>query len=142
MYLPAGNRVLALDAETRKEIWTYRLPTGNTTARGVAYWPGDGATTARIVFTAGPRLVAVNAITGEASAGFGQDGFVDIQVGWNGVPLIFKNVVMLGATVGEMPQGPPGDSRAFDARTGIPLWEFHSVPQPGEVGYDTWEGDR
>ena len=141
MYLPAGNCVLALDAQTGKEIWTYKLPTGNTTARGVSYWPGDENTTPRIIFTAGPRLVAVNAITGEASAGFGQDGFVDIKVGWNGVPLIFKNIVMLGATVGEIPQGPPGDSRGFDARTGAKLWEFHSVPQPGELGHETWEGD-
>src|SRR2546427_137494 len=56
-------------------------------------------------------------------------------------PLIFKNVVMLGATVGELPQGPPGDSRAFDARTGEKLWDFHTVPQPGEVGHDTWLND-
>ncbi|HYR84840.1 MAG TPA: PQQ-binding-like beta-propeller repeat protein [Terriglobia bacterium] len=141
MYLPAGRRVLALDAETGKEIWTYTLPTGNTTARGVAYWPGEGTIAPRIMFTSGPRLVAVNAITGEGAAGFGKDGFADISVGWNGVPLIFKNVVMLGATVGEMPQGPPGDSRGFDARTGEKLWDFHTIPQPGEVGHDTWLND-
>ena len=50
---------------------------------------------------------------------------------WNGVPTIYKNVVVLGATAGEVPLGPPGDTRAFDARTGTKLWEFHTVPQPG-----------
>src|SRR5205814_5681077 len=98
-----------------------------------------GVNPARIIFTAGRRLMAVNAITGEASAGFGQDGGVDIQVPWNGVPIIYKNVAVLGATVGEISQGgDPGDSRAFDVRTGAKLWEFHSVPQPGEPGHETW----
>jgi len=139
MYLPAGGRVLALEADTGRLVWEYKLPAGNTTARGVAFWPGDSSTPARILFTAGPRLMAVNAVTGEASSGFGENGSVDIKVGWNGVPLIYKNVVMLGATVGEISQGgESGDSRAFDARTGAKLWEFHSVPREGEVGHETW----
>jgi quinoprotein glucose dehydrogenase len=142
MYLPAGGRVLALDADTGKLVWEYKLPTGSTTARGVAFWPGDNANPARILFTAGKRLVAVNAITGEAPSGFGENGSVDIKVGWNGAPLIYKNVVMLGATVGEISQGgDPGDSRAFDARTGAKLWEFHSVPRPGEPGHEGWLDD-
>ena len=66
---------------------------------------------------------------------------IDIKIGWNGVPLIYKNVVMLGATVGEMLTGDPGNTRAFDARTGAKLWEFHTVPQPGEPGHDTWLND-
>src|SRR5215471_6116265 len=82
MYLPAGGRVLALEADTGKLVWEYKLPGGNTTARGVAYWPGEGATPARVLFTAGKRLMAVNAITGEASAGFGESGSGDVQVGW------------------------------------------------------------
>ena len=74
--------------------------------------------------------------------GFGEDGSVDIKVGWNGVPLIYKNVVMLGATVGEVSQGgESGDSRAYDAKTGAKLWEFHSVPRPGEPGHETWLND-
>jgi quinoprotein glucose dehydrogenase len=142
MYLPAGSRVLAIEADTGKLVWEYKIPNGNTTARGVAYWPGDSSNPARILFTAGPRLMAVNALTGEASAGFGQQGSVDIKVGWNGVPLIYKHVVLLGATVGEISQGgEPGDSRAYDARTGEKLWEFHSVPRPGETGHETWLDD-
>jgi quinoprotein glucose dehydrogenase len=141
MYLPAGNRILALDADTGNEIWKYQLASGTTTNRGVGYWPGDGATPPRIVFTSGPRLMALNAITGEPAASFGRDGVVDIGVGWNGSATIYKNIVILGATVGEMPQGPPGDARAFDVRTGARLWHFHSVPQPGEVGHETWLND-
>lgn len=142
MYLPAGGRVLALEADTGKLVWEYKLPTGSTSARGVAFWPGESATPARIIFTAGRRLMAVNAVTGEASAGFGENGAVDIKIGWNGVPLIYKNVVMLGASVGEVSQGgDPGDSRAYDARTGAKLWEFHSVPRPGEIGHESWLDD-
>ena len=59
-------------------------------------------------------------------------------VGYGGTPTIYKNVIMVGASVNEVPQGPPGDTRAFDAVTGKKLWEFHTVPRPGEVGHETW----
>jgi quinoprotein glucose dehydrogenase len=140
MYLPAGGRVIALDPETGKEAWVAQLPF-NTTARGVAYWPGDTNNPPRIILTAGPHLIGLNANTGKIDPGFGKEGIVDITVPWNGVPAIFKNVVMLGATVGEIPIGPPGDTRAYDARTGARLWEFHTVPQPGEKGFGSWEKD-
>ncbi len=66
----------------------------------------------------------------------------EITVPWNGVPTVYKNVVVLGATVGELPTtGPSGDTRAFDARTGAKLWEFHTVPRPGEKGHETWLND-
>jgi glucose dehydrogenase len=140
MYLPAGNRILALDPESGKELWQSRLPF-NTISRGVAYWPGDRDSPPRIIFTAGPRLVALNANTGNIDPGFGKEGIVEITVPWSGVPTIYKNVVMLGATNGENLYGPPGDTRAFDARTGKSAWVFHSVPQPGEPGFGTWERD-
>ena len=143
LYMPApGNKVLALDGETGKELWRHELPAETpTTARGVAYWPGDRNNPARILLTAGPTLIALNAVTGERSSGFGKDGIVNITVPWNGVPTVYKNVVVLGATVGEVPEGPSGDTRAFDARTGAKLWEFHTVPQPGEKGHETWLND-
>jgi quinoprotein glucose dehydrogenase len=140
MYLPArGNQVLALEADTGKEVWRRVLPQYvTTTARGVAYWPGDGQAAARILLTAGPRLVALDAATGEPSAGFGTNGMIEIGVPWNGVPTIYKNVAILGATTGEIPLGVPGDTRAFDAKTGKKLWDFHTVPLPGELGNNTW----
>jgi len=158
MYLlAAGNQILALDAATGKEIWRYTIPDGDSTGRGLGYWPGDRNSPERVVFTAGPpkpaktgeagpsgtgaRLIALDAATGKPSEGFGVNGVADIGVPWNGVPLVFKNVITLGATVGEVPDGPPGDTRAFDARTGKKLWEFHTVPRPGETGHDSWLND-
>jgi len=140
MYLPArGNQVLALEADTGKEVWRRVLPRYvTTTARGVAYWPGDAQTTARILLTAGPRLIALDAATGELSSGFGGTGVIDIGVPWNGVPTIYRNVAILGATTGEIPLGVPGDTRAFDLRSGKKLWDFHTVPLPGELGNNTW----
>src|SRR5690242_7348003 len=116
MYLTAGNRVLALEPTTGKEIWTYQLSTGAASQRGVAYWPGDRQNPPRIIFTALRRLIALNAITGKIDPGFGKEGELDMGVGYNGVPTIFKNAVMVGAATGEyVPLGVPGDSRAYDA---------------------------
>ena len=151
MYLlSAGNTITALDAATGQQIWQHKID-GDSTGRGVAFWPGDRSNPERILFTAsalraaGPnapaRLMALDAVTGKPSEGFGTNGVVDIGVGWNGVPVIFKNVILLGATVGEVPDGPPGDTRAFDARDGKKLWEFHTVPRPGETGHETWLDD-
>jgi glucose dehydrogenase len=141
MYLPAGRRVVALDAADGSEIWSYSLAAGVASQRGVAYWPGDKQNPPRILFTSGSKLIALNAKTGKIDPGFGNEGAVDIEVPYSGVPTIYKNVAMIGATVGEVPLGPSGDSRAYDARTGAKLWEFHSVPQPGEVGHETWLDD-
>jgi quinoprotein glucose dehydrogenase len=85
--------------------------------------------------------MALDAATGKPSEGFGTSGVVDIGVAWNGVPVVYKNLVMLGATVGEVPDGPPGDTRAYDARDGKKLWEFHTVPRQGEFGNDSWLND-
>jgi glucose dehydrogenase len=142
MYLTAGNRVIALEPETGKEVWRYDVQNGPASQRGVAYWPGDRDHPPRILFTAGRQLIALNAVTGEASTGFGNNGKVDMTVGYGGVPTIYKNVAMVGAAVGEyIPLGPPGDSRGFDIRDGKKLWDFHSVPRPGEPGRETWEAD-
>jgi quinoprotein glucose dehydrogenase len=141
MYLPAGNRVVALEPESGKEIWSYQVQTGNPSRRGVAYWPGDRNNPPRILVAAGRNLIGLNATTGKIDPGFGKEGTVDMVVPYNSVPTIYKNVVMVGANPGGAPLGPPGDARAYDARTGAKLWDFHSVAQPGEVGHDTWAGD-
>ena len=141
MYLPVGTRVVALDPTNGSEIWSYSLTSGVASLRGVSYWPGDKQNPPRILFTSGSKLIALNANTGKIDPGFGNEGEVDIVVPYSGVPTIYKNVAMLGATVGEVPAGPPGDSRAYDARTGRKLWEFHSVPRPGEPGHETWLND-
>ena len=145
MYVPAGNVVAALDAATGKEVWRYTSTTGPASNRGVNYWAGSGTVSPRIVFTtrgpSGNSLVALDAATGRPSSGFGQNGIADLgAVGWSGVPVVFKNVLALGASTLETPQDPntPGDTRGFDAITGKLKWTFHSVPRPGEVGHETW----
>jgi quinoprotein glucose dehydrogenase len=141
MYLPASARVVALDAASGKEVWSYTMTNGRPSTRGVAYWPGDKQNPPRIIFSAGRNLVALNATTGKIDPGFGKEGVVDMVVGYSGVPTIFRNLVMVGASVLELPVGDPGDTRAYDARTGAKLWYFHTVPQPGEVGHETWLND-
>ncbi len=143
MYLPVrGHEVLALDAATGEEIWRSDLdaPVGSD-ARGVAWWPGDDQFEARILVTAGPTLISLDAATGTPSAGFGRDGVAQVTIPWRGVPVIHENLAILGAYPGEMNRGMPGDTRAFDVRTGELVWSFHTVPLPGEVGHETWLDD-
>jgi quinoprotein glucose dehydrogenase len=121
MYLPAGNTVVALEADTGKAIWQREIrggPPGAVSRRGVGYWPGDGTTPARVFATAGRRLLSLAALSGKPSEGFGTNGEVDMIVGYAGTPTIYKNVIVVGASVNEVPLGPPGDTRAFDAITG------------------------
>ncbi len=109
-------------------------PAGN--AHGVAYWPGDATHAARILIMGGRRLIALNAGTGQPDPGFGTNGSVDTGVSWNGVPMVFKNVVILGAFAGEVDFGDtPGDTRAYDARSGDKLWSFKSIAQPGDPNF-------
>ncbi len=142
MYLPAGRRVVALDPQTGKEIWSYPLPTGAPSRRGVAYWPGDSSNPPRIIFTAAKKMIALNAKTGKIDPGFGKEGEVDLGIAYNSPPTIYRNLLFVGPNVGEI-QVPnePGDTRAYDARTGAQLWTFHSVPRLGEPGNDSWVDD-
>jgi len=141
MYLTAANRVVAIQPETGKEIWQHRITGAAPSRRGVAYAPGSGGQPARIIVTAGRRLIALNATTGTPFAGFGTDSEVDMVTPYNSVPLIYKDVVVVGANTPPGAIGAVGNPRAFDARTGAKLWEFSSVAQPGDPGHDTWDGD-
>ena len=141
MYLPAANRVVALEAETGKEIWQYPVTSGAPSRRGVAYWPGEANMSPRILFMAGRRLIALDARSGVIASGFGTNGEVDIEVPYNSVPGIFRNVVIVGANTPPGTIGGIGNARAFQARTGAKLWEFNSVAQPGSVGHESWDGD-
>jgi len=145
MYMPAGGRVVALNADTGAEIWTFAVPQAegdgpprNASTRGVGYWPGDGSNKPRILFMAGSMLIAIDAATGKLVPGFGDGGMVDVGVAYGGTPSIGGDVAVIGAATLENPQGVPGNPRAFDVRTGKKLWEFQTVPQKGERYNETW----
>jgi glucose dehydrogenase len=150
------NRVVALDAETGKEIWVTNV--GNTpSTRGIAYWPGEDGIPPQIVFGTGDGsslLISLNAKTGEFTQGFGQGGKVDLRAGvgekfpklrvaLSSPPAIYKNIAITGNHSQEAPSlGPWGDVRAWDLRTGKHLWTFHTIPRPGEPNHDAWRGDQ
>jgi quinoprotein glucose dehydrogenase len=169
MYVSSGRRVVALDADTGKEVWAHTLaapaPGGppaaggsaprqggpapaagargggggpTASARGLVYWPGDATHRPRILFMSQARLMALDAATGMPAEGFGTEGAVTVGVPYNGTPAIYRNVAIIGANVGELTEGPPGNPRAFDVVTGRKLWEFQTVPRPGERFNETW----
>ena len=149
MYLPSGDRVVALEPETGKEIWTYELPSGLASFRGVAYWAGDKNNPPRIIFTTGRKMMALNARTGKVDPGFGKEGVVDLVVPYDGVPTLYKNMLLIGTNFygpGERHIGPQLEQaggqipveHGYDVRTGKELWSWSGFPKPGEVGHDTW----
>ncbi|MBI4477631.1 MAG: PQQ-binding-like beta-propeller repeat protein, partial [Acidobacteria bacterium] len=156
------NRVVALDAESGRELWSFdpkpyedgQPPNGTGFVhRGVAAWrSGDDL---RIFINSRYRLIALDAKTGTPVRSFGEDGFVDLTRGllWpidkrhytnTSPPLVYNDLIILGNGVGDRlvyRNDPPGDVRAFDVKTGRLVWTFHTVPQPGEFGNDTWGND-
>ncbi len=141
MYLPAIDRVVALDPATGREMWRQQLNDPALSRRGVSYWPGDETTAARIFFTAGSRLIAVNARNGLLVNEFGESGEIDLGIPYISVPMVFENTIIVGANTPRGAAGGIGNARAFDARTGAKLWEFNSVPTPGSLGNETWAGN-
>jgi quinoprotein glucose dehydrogenase len=155
MYLATpGQRIVALEPETGREVWKFDPHSNARELRGVSYWPGDAQTRPRVFFGTGDgRLIALDAKTGEAAKAFGDNGTLNLRAGITdkfpkaayGVtspPAIYRNVIIVGPSTQEGPSvGPPGDPRGFDAGTGKLLWRFHTVPQPGEPGADTWGPD-
>ena len=134
MYVATPSRVVALTPENGREIWTYDVPMGPPSKRGLGYWPGTAASPARIYFTAGRRLTALNAANGQPISEFGSSGLVDMGQVYNGAPTVYKNVVLVGTNTS------PGAVRGFNAQTGARIWEFRSVPQEAEApGFETWE---
>ena len=153
----AQLEVFALEAATGRKLWAFDPFSGTSgrnsqnVNRGVVYWAGSGDE--RVLFTIGPKLYALNARTGETIAEFGRDGTVDLREGLgreaghlfvhSRTPgAIYRDLLILGTTVSEGP-GPsaPGHIRAYEVRTGKMRWIFHSVPHPGEYGYETWPPD-
>jgi len=141
MYLPLGNAVVALEADSGREIWRHEV-TGGLVRRGVSWWPGDARDGPRLFYSIGSGLRALDPRTGQLLTSFGDGGTAAIEgTPYSSPPSVYGDVLVIGANTAEMPRGPAGNSRAYDARTGAKLWEFNSVPQPGEVGHETWLDD-
>lgn len=148
--MTASTQPFAVDAATGKEIWKRKADEAvmYNTSRGVAYWEnGDDK---RILFTNGPWLYAVNAKTGEAITSFGDNGKVSLKEGLgssakdkfvvsNTPGTIFKDLIIMPLRVGEGADAAIGNIQAFNVETGKLAWVFHTVPHPGEFGYETWE---
>jgi len=154
MYLTsARHRLYAINAATGKKIWSFdpfNGGDGGGVNRGVSYWQ-DG-NDKRILFTAGDRLFALNAMDGKPIVKFGEDGKVNLNVGMRGDPnaismvptspgIVFEDLLILGTEVSELYGAEPGYERAYDIRTGKLEWTFHTIPLPGEFGYETWPKD-
>jgi quinoprotein glucose dehydrogenase len=154
MYVTSPSlRVIALKAETGEEIWNFDPVTGPKNQgvnRGVTYWQ-DG-NDKRIFFTATYYLYALNAETGKLIAGFGNNGKIDLREGLDrnaddiflevtSPGVVYDDLLIMGSRVSEGEGAAPGHVRAFNAKTGKVTWVFHTIPRPGEYGYDTWEKD-
>ncbi len=143
------SELFALDATTGQELWRFEPP-DHSINRGLNYWKDGGDE--RILYVAGSHLYAIDAMTGKPIKTFGGEGRVDFHLGLEdsrpnaqdlsitstSPGVIFKDILVIGSTVSEYGDALPGDIRGFSVRTGELKWIFHTIPRPGELGYDTW----
>ncbi len=153
MYVLAKrNSIVALDARTGKELWVHETDPNTTliTNRGINYWESSNGAERHLLFSCNNLLEAIDARTGKRILDFGQDGRVDLRYGLGRDPerltlvqsttpgKAFGDLLILGSATNEEYNSGPGDIRAYDVRTGKLVWTFHTIPRPGEYGYDTW----
>src|SRR5689334_16114828 len=150
MYVMAKNSSLvALNAETGKEIWIHANLQG-LTRRGINYWESKDRNDRRLLFTLNNTLQAIDALTGKSIRSFGTKGYVDLRKGLNREPtsirrmqsmmpgIVFDDLIIMGSAPGESYFSAPGYIRAYNVVTGRLVWNFHTIPHPGEFGYNTW----
>ena len=154
MYLLSPKlKLFAIDAATAEEIWMFDPFEGTHGAglsRGIAYW--EAGEEARIFFSVGKDLFSIDAKTGQPDSDFGEGGKVNLNYGLGRDPaslsvsasspgMVYQNLLIMGSTTGEGYDAAPGHIRAYDVQSGDIAWTFHTIPQPGEFGYDTWPED-
>ncbi len=153
MYVLAKNSSLvALDVTTGRELWIHANLRG-IARRGINYWESADRSDRRLLFMLNNTLQAIDARTGKSILSFGHHGAVDLRDGLGRDPAtiwrasnqtpgaIFENLLILGMSPGEGYFSAPGHLRAYNVVTGELAWTFHTIPQPGEFGYDTWPKD-
>ncbi|MEP6949154.1 MAG: PQQ-binding-like beta-propeller repeat protein [Ginsengibacter sp.] len=146
-------KTFALDAKTGKQLWTFdpfdKSNTNGGVSRGLTYW--ENKDDQRLFMFVYNKLMALDAKTGKQIMSFGDSGYVDLNkdLRSDGIPhhedvqntspgIIYNDLIITGSAVGEDYESSPGHIRAYDVRTGKRKWIFHTVPEPGEFGYDTW----
>ena len=148
-----NGSLVAVNATTGREVWVRERMNGMT-SRGMNYWETADGRDQRLIFAMDGLVQELDAKTGQPILSFGTNGVVDLRDGIAGrdpatigniqstIPgEVFEDLVILGSATGEGYMSPPGDIRAYDVRTGRRVWTFHTVPRPGEFGYDTWPKD-
>jgi quinoprotein glucose dehydrogenase len=153
MYVLGKNSsLIALNARTGEEIWIHANLKG-ITRRGINYWESADKKDKRLIFTLNSSLQAIDATTGKSIMDFGEDGYVDLRKDLGRDPttivriqammpgVLYDDLLILGSSTGETYFSPPGHIRAYNVITGELEWTFHTIPQPGEFGYDTWPKD-
>ena len=149
----ARHRIYAVHAGNGKQLWSFdpfNGGPGGGSFRGVTYW--EDGNDKRILFTGGDNLFALNAETGRPIPAFGKNGSVSMNVGIRDDPekisvkptspgIVYKDLLIIGNEVSELYGAQPGYVRAYNIRTGKLEWTFHTIPIPGELGYDTWPKD-
>ena len=153
--LAKNNSIVALNAATGEEIWVHDAAPGTSviTNRGINYWQSADGSERRLLTAVNHYLIALDATTGEVIREFGEDGRVNLKEGLGRDPdsfsivqsyspgRVFEDLLILGSATNEGYGSAPGDIRAYDVRTGEQVWSFHTIPHPGEYGYDTWPPD-
>lgn len=147
------GHIIALHAATGRLLWQH--PVEGFRARAITYWESPDGSDRRVFFPDGARyLIGVDGETGELLEDFGDGGRLDLRYGLGPDPervmratspgpgIIYEDLIVLGSSPGEGYNTAPGHVRAFNVRTGEQEWIFHTLPQPGEFGYDTWPEGR
>jgi quinoprotein glucose dehydrogenase len=156
------SKLLALNAATGEQQWIFDPANFDATAgkdpsaffkvnRGVVYWENENKSDQRIFYSVGSRTYAINAKDGKPVKVFGKGGYIDLSenleretgtfnpyIASTTPGVLYKNLLIIGSRVAESADAAPGNIRAFDVVSGELKWTFHTIPHPGEVGYDTW----
>lgn len=153
IYLVAKDQsLIALNAATGKELWIHAKLSG-ITWKGLNYWENEDRSDRRLIFCMNNTIQEIDALTGKSILTFGDSGVVDLKAGLERDPsligriqpttpgVLFEDLLIMGSSTGEDYFSSPGHLRAYNVITGKMEWIFHTIPQPGEFGYDTWPKD-